>query len=115
MKTVPRFAPNAAYTVPSVSSIFVTIAAYVRIAQAKTIIASIVIIVRIVCKCALVAVVKTVPRFAPNAENAVRNVITIIAWNAESVTSALTCARIANRIAKTASPFVRLATNARIA
>ena len=70
------------------------------------IIALIVIIVLIACKCAFVAVVKTARRSAPNADNAVRNVTSIIVWNAESVTSAPICAKIADRFAATASRFV---------
>ena len=104
--TAPTCVPVAENAVRNVTSIFVTIAAYALIARVKPIIALIAIIVRIVCKCVLAELVKTARRFALNAENAVRSVTTIIVWNAESVTSALNCAKIASRFASTASRFV---------
>lgn len=106
VKTARRSVPDAENAVRNVTIIFVTIAANVQSAQAKIIIALIVIIVRIVCKCVLAEVVKTVRRSVPNAESAVQSVTTNIVWNAESATSAPICAKIADRSASTASNFV---------
>ena len=108
------FVLNAENAVRNVMIISATIAAYVQFVQVKIIIVLIAIIVRIVHKCAFAEVAKTVPFFALNAENAVRNVTTSIVFLAESVMSALICVKIANRSATTASISVQLAINARI-
>ena len=115
VKTARRSVPDAENAVRNVTSIFVTIAANVQSAQAIKIIALIVIIVRIVCKCVHAEVVKTARKSVPNAENAVQSVTTNIVWNAESVTSAPNCAKIVNHFARTALRSAQLATNARIA
>ena len=105
-KTARRFVPDAVNAVRNATSIFVTIVAYVQIAQVKTTIALIAIIVPAVRKCVRAEVVKIARRSAPSAENAVPSVTRTIVWNAESVTSVPICAKIADRIALTASSFV---------